>query len=169
MESAFIVSIYKERSPAGIVRKFLRLCDSNLKATRLGVNLQNAESDWRGDGECHTGPGEGLGMNADETIQLNGIRRLIQAEEADLSGSSFTYVNLSGATFKDVNFAGAEFEDANLSGWTVRNANLSGLEIGNADLRGASIVDSLTAGMTIDGIPIAELLAAYRVLTAKLE
>jgi hypothetical protein len=51
----------------------------------------------------------------------------------------------------------------------VRNANFSRLEITNADLRGTMIVDSLTQGMTIDGIPVAELMAAYRALTAKLE
>ena len=108
----------------------------------------------------------GLGMNAEQTIQVNGTKRLVQAEEADLSGSSFTDVNLCGSTFKNVNFARAEFEDANLSGWSVRNANFSRLEINNAYLRGAAIIDSLTQGMTIDGIPVAELLAAYRALTA---
>jgi len=111
----------------------------------------------------------GLGMSAEETIQVSGARRLVLAEEADLSGSSFTDVNLSGSAFRNVNFAGAEFEDANLSGWRVRNANFSGLAISNADLRGASIVDSLTTGMTIEGIPVDELLAAYRALTANLD
>jgi hypothetical protein len=111
--------------------------------------------------------GEGMRMDAEETIQVKGTKRLVKAEDADLSGSSFTDVNLSGATFKDVNFAGAQFEDANLSGWSVRNANLAGLKMNNADLRGASIVESLTAGMTIDGIEVAELMAAYRALTAK--
>jgi uncharacterized protein YjbI with pentapeptide repeats len=104
-------------------------------------------------------------MDAEETIQLSGTKRLVQAERADLSGSSFTDVNLSRATFNDVNFAGARFEDANLSGWSVRNANFAGLRISNADLRGTSIVDCLTTGMTIDGIAVAELMAAYRALT----
>jgi uncharacterized protein YjbI with pentapeptide repeats len=106
-------------------------------------------------------------MDADETIQLSGTKRMVRAEDTDLSGSSFTDVNLSRATFNDVNFAGARFEDANLSGWTVRNANFSGLRIIKADLRDASIVDSLMGGMTIDGIAVAELMAAYRVLTGK--
>jgi uncharacterized protein YjbI with pentapeptide repeats len=112
-------------------------------------------------------PSGGIGMDAGETIQVNGAKRLVKAEDADLSGSSFTDVNLSGATFKNVNFAGAQFEDANLAGWSVRNVNLAGLKMNNADLRGASIVDSLTSGMTIDGIELAELLAAHRALTAK--
>jgi Pentapeptide repeats (8 copies) len=108
-------------------------------------------------------------MNAVGTIQVKGTRRLVKAEDADLSGSSFTDVNLSGATFKNVNFSGAQFEDANLAGWSVRNVNLAGLKMNDADLRGASIVGSLTSGMTIDGIAVAELMAAYRALTTKTE
>jgi len=42
--------------------------------------------------------------------------------------------------------------------------NLANLRIQDADLRNASIDDSLTAGMTINGIPLADLLAAYRAL-----
>lgn len=113
--------------------------------------------------------GGGLGMGAEETIQVNGIKRTIKAQAADLSGSCFTDVNLCGSTFNDVNFAGARFEDANLSDWSVHNANFSSLTITNADLRGASIVGSLTAGMTIDGIAVEDLQAAYRALTAKTE
>jgi uncharacterized protein YjbI with pentapeptide repeats len=113
--------------------------------------------------------GEEMRMDLEETIEVNGAKRLLKAEEADLSGSSFTDVNLSGASFKNVNFAGALFEDANLSGWCVRNANFAGLKINNADLRGASIVDSLTAGMTIDGIAVTDLMAAYKALTGKLD
>jgi hypothetical protein len=45
--------------------------------------------------------------------------------------------------------------------------NLSGLQISAADLRRASIEDSLMEGMTIDGIPVAELIAAYGALNAK--
>jgi len=108
-----------------------------------------------------------MGMDTEQRIEVNGTKRLVKAEDADLSGSSFTDVNLSGATFKNVNFAGAHFEDANLSGWNVRNANFARLRINKADLRGASIADSLTAGMTIDGIAVADLQAAYRALTAK--
>jgi hypothetical protein len=121
-----------------------------------------------GDGRCASAEQE-MRMDAEETIEVNGAKRLVKAERADLSGSSFTDVNLSGASFKNMNFAGALFEDANLSGWSVRNANFAGLKINNADLRGASIVDSLTTGMTIDGIAVTDLMAAYRALTGKLD
>ena len=93
-------------------------------------------------------PAWGMRMGVEETIEVNGAKRLVKAEGADLSGSSFTDVNLSGASFKNMNFAG--------------------LKINNADLRGASIIDSLTTGMTIDGIAVTDLMAAYRALTEKL-
>jgi uncharacterized protein YjbI with pentapeptide repeats len=106
-------------------------------------------------------------MGAEETIQVNGIKRTIKAQAADLSGSCFTDVNLCGSTFNDVNFAGARFEDANLSDWSVRNAKLCGLRIVNADLRGAEIIDSLTDGMTINGIAVEDMLDAYRAFTGR--
>jgi hypothetical protein len=120
-----------------------------------------------GDATCRTAGG--LGMGSVETIKMNGTKRTIKAVAADLSGSSFSDVNLSGATFNDVNIAGARIEDANLSDWSVRNANLSGLRISNADLRGTAIVDSLMAGMTIDGIAVEDLLGAYRALARSAE
>lgn len=104
-----------------------------------------------------------------ETIQVSGAKRVLQAERADLSGSSFNDVNLSGAVVRNVNFAGASFEDVNLSGWSVHNANLAGIRISNADLRDASIEDSLTAGMTIDGVAVSEMMAAYRAWNSKAE
>jgi len=52
--------------------------------------------------------------------------------------------------------------------WCVRNANLNRLKIISADLRGAAIENSLLDGMTIDGITVAELMAAHRALKSGL-
>ena len=57
---------------------------------------------------------------------------------------------------------GAAIEDANLSGWKVHDVNLSGLKITQANLQGASIRDSRIDGMTINGILVTDLLAAYQ-------
>jgi uncharacterized protein YjbI with pentapeptide repeats len=103
-------------------------------------------------------------MNAESIVEVVDAKRQVKAEGADLSGSSFQDVNLAGSRFKNVSMAGVEFEDANLSGWKLHNVSLTDLRIQNADLRNASIEDSLTAGMTIDGIPLAALMAAYRAL-----
>lgn len=101
-----------------------------------------------------------------ETIEVHGAKRIVKALDADLSGSRFTDVNLSGSMFQNVNFAGAVIEDANLQGWSVKNASLAGWKVESADLRGAAITLSLTAGMTIDGVSVEDMLAAYRALTA---
>ncbi|MGA3048527.1 MAG: pentapeptide repeat-containing protein [Terracidiphilus sp.] len=105
-------------------------------------------------------------METEEAIQLHGTKRRVEAIDADLSGSAFTDVNLSSATFTDVNLAGATIENADLSRWRVRNVNLSKLHINTADLRHAVIEDSLLDGMTINGIAVAELLAAHRILNS---
>jgi uncharacterized protein YjbI with pentapeptide repeats len=104
----------------------------------------------------------GAKMATQETVQLKQINQRWEITESCLSGSTFTDVNRSNAAFDDVNFSGATFQNANLSGWRVRDVSLSGLQITQADLRGASIVDCLTEGMTIDGIAVADLFAAYR-------
>jgi uncharacterized protein YjbI with pentapeptide repeats len=49
-----------------------------------------------------------------------------------------------------------------MSGWRVHNVNLSGLRVEDANLAGASIVKGRLEGMTIDGIPVTELLAYWR-------
>src|ERR1700735_524427 len=91
-------------------------------------------------------------MDPVPTLNLINIKQRIDADDADLSGSTFTNVRLSGAKFQDVNLAEG----------VISNANLSGLRISNANLAGASIVDSATHGMTINGIAVSDLLAAYR-------
>jgi uncharacterized protein YjbI with pentapeptide repeats len=48
----------------------------------------------------------------------------------------------------------------------VHNVNLSGLKMDKANLAGASIVNSRLEGMTIDGIEVTELLAAWKAKNA---
>jgi len=74
--------------------------------------------------------------------KLNHCRQQIEALDADLSGS----------IFNDVNFAGT----------SITNANLSNLRITDANLTGAIFEDCNTTGMTINGIALSELLAAYQ-------
>ncbi len=96
-------------------------------------------------------------MNAATTMKLAQTKQRVEARDADMSGSIFVDVNLKGAAFKDVNLAGA----------TIHDANLSGLRISQADLSGACIVESLTDGMTINGIALADLLAVYEAVKSK--
>lgn len=95
-------------------------------------------------------------------MKLERTTQCLEATKADLSGSSFTDVNLANASFNDVNLTNASFNDVNLSGAVIHNVNLSNLRISQVNLRGVSIVESHTEGMTINGIPVTDLLAAYR-------
>jgi len=102
--------------------------------------------------------GKRLKFHPEEIPQMESVLRLektkqkLEATDADLSGSTFT----------DVNLANASFTGVNLAGMTVRNANLAGLRIRDADLRNASLENILASGMTIEGIPVEHLLAAFR-------
>ncbi len=96
-------------------------------------------------------------MNSATAMKLEQIKQRVEARNADMSGSIFVDVNLKGAAFKDVSLAGA----------TIHEANLSGLLISQADLSGACIVESLTDGMTINGIALADMLAAYEAVKSK--
>ncbi len=95
-------------------------------------------------------------------MKLNQAKERLEVSRSDLSGSAFDDVNMSGMTFHNVNFSGAKFDDINMSGWRVHNVNFSGLRLTKANLAGAAIKDCRYEGMTIDGIAIEDLLAAYR-------
>jgi uncharacterized protein YjbI with pentapeptide repeats len=53
-----------------------------------------------------------------------------------------------------------------MSGWRVHDVNLAGLKIDKANLAGASITKGRMEGMTIEGILVSDLLAAYRASTS---
>ncbi len=106
-------------------------------------------------------------MTTMETINLQKVTKRLEVRTCCLEGSSFVDVNLSKVSFDDINFSGADIQNANMSDWVVRDANLKGLRITDADLRGAAISHSLTEGMTIDGIAVAEMMAAYRELKSR--
>jgi uncharacterized protein YjbI with pentapeptide repeats len=62
-------------------------------------------------------------------------------------------VNLAGASFNNVNLAQARFTDISLAGAVFDNINFASAAIGK---------NCNFTGMTIAGIAVAELLAAYR-------
>jgi uncharacterized protein YjbI with pentapeptide repeats len=106
--------------------------------------------------------GERWLMEPEQSMTLNQVRRRIEATDADISESTFTNVSLARATFHDVSLTGATIQNADLSGSKLRDVNLSSVRITQANLTGASIADCLTDGMTINGIEVADLMAAYR-------
>jgi hypothetical protein len=91
-------------------------------------------------------------MAPQQAIKLEGAKQRLEAEDADMSGSTFT----------DVNLARSAFDNVNLTASTIHDANLSTVRISQANLSTASIDDCNTENMRIDGILVADLLAAYR-------
>lgn len=112
------------------------------------------------------------------------------AQHARLSGSRFEDVCLGDAEFDDVNLAGAKFHNINFADVTITaahfggatfrhiglhpgsegrqrpllfdEADLNGTRFAGCDLSAVQIENCNTEGMTIDGIPVADMLAAYR-------
>ena len=112
------------------------------------------------------------------------------AEHANLADSSFHDVNLAGAKFDDVNLSGAIIHNVNLSDISVSAVQIGGakfVEIGlppgqagkqrpvsfeeaalcdstfhKVDLSNVKITDCNIEGMTIDGMLVTDLIAAYK-------
>ncbi len=73
--------------------------------------------------------------------------------DADLSNAAFRDVSLKDAVFENANMAGARFADINLAGARFDNISLADVEITrNCNFK----------GMTIAGVSVEELFAAYR-------
>ncbi len=110
-----------------------------------------------------------------EMVNLEGVR----FQNANLGRSTFQDINLAGATFNDINFSDVVFSMAQLGGTVFKQLGLSpgsaekqrGITFEDSDmndsifrdcnLQNARIEKCNTTGMTIDGVPVSELLAAY--------
>jgi Pentapeptide repeats (9 copies) len=97
----------------------------------------------------------------DAAMNMHGVKHCLNVKKSDLAGSTFDDVNFAGATFENVMMSGWSVHNVNLSGLRLDNANVSGARISNANLAGTSVTDSRLEGMTINGIPVTDLLAAY--------
>jgi uncharacterized protein YjbI with pentapeptide repeats len=85
-------------------------------------------------------------------MDIKHITTTFSVEDADLAQSCFNNVSLSSCTFTQVNFSGA----------TIGGSNMTGVVFDDVNHPGLAIADCSLAGATIDGIPVADLLAAYR-------
>jgi len=86
----------------------------------------------------------------------------LKIEKLNLTGAEFLDTNLSEAAFTDINLEGARFSDINLSKAAFDDINLSHTTIRHANLSHVAITEACYEGMTIDGIPVTDLLAAWR-------
>jgi hypothetical protein len=90
-----------------------------------------------------------------------------RTENTSLKGAEFANVDLGDACFQDVNLAGARFNDVSLAGTTFEDVSLSGATISDANCSGLSIRNACYDRMTIEDIPVTELLRVYRELQAE--
>ena len=95
-------------------------------------------------------------------IKLVDCEHVIDANSANLTGSTFQDVGLAESHFKSVTLESASFSDALLAGTTFNEVNFTGASIKNADLTNVSIDTCYYTGMKIEGIDVEELLAVYR-------
>ena len=95
-------------------------------------------------------------MSDGKILRIENAKQQIQAKDADLSSSTFEDVTLAGSTFSNVNLSGTTITDAAMENLTITEANLTGLKISDCN----------TNGMLINGVPVAELQAAYRATRA---
>ena len=110
-----------------------------------------------------------------EMVNLEGVR----FNNANLGHAQFEDVNLAGAKFNDINFSDVVFSRAQLGGTVFTQLGLPpgspekqrGIRFEDADmndsvfldcnLQNARIEKCNTTGMTIDGVLVSDLLAAY--------
>lgn len=91
-------------------------------------------------------------MSREAPARLEATATCLLVEYADLSGSEFTDVNLADSRFRDINLSGTTFDNITLADSRIHDANLSGLQISNCRVE----------GMTIEGVAVTDLFAAYR-------
>jgi len=113
-----------------------------------------------------------------ENVNLAGS----QFHQVNLSGADFDDVNLSKTRFHNINFSDIDVSAVQIGGAkfscigpppdrdgrqarqrpvTFQNAMLCDSVFRKVDLSGAALIDCNLEGMTIDGIPVSDLLAAY--------
>lgn len=73
-----------------------------------------------------------------------------------------TDLDHSDSRFRNVNLRASEFNDVNLRDARFENVALTGARFHNVCLGDVTIVDANLEGMTIEGIPVVELLRVYR-------
>ena len=95
-------------------------------------------------------------------LVLTNAARSIHATDADLSGSRFVDVRLGQLTVRNADLSGAVFENVTMAGAHLTDIDLGGLQLSKADLRGATLTDCALDGMTIDGVAVSAMMAAYR-------
>lgn len=92
---------------------------------------------------------------------FNGVDLSHSSYWAVLKQARFEDCNLHACVFTNANLASSTFENINLSDATFHNINMSGVSLRNLNLSNVQIADANMTGMTINGVLVADLFAAY--------
>ncbi|WP_342627780.1 pentapeptide repeat-containing protein [Nguyenibacter vanlangensis] len=96
------------------------------------------------------------------TINFSGCEHQIEASAAEFGGSSFVEVSFAESAFSIVTFAGASFDTANFEGCSFDSVRFDGARFAEVSFKNIALREGHLEGLTIEGIPAAELLAAWR-------
>lgn len=88
-------------------------------------------------------------------------RETLEVTDSEVTGARFDNVNLSNARFDNVDLSASRITKANLANVAIEDANVANTTFRNVNMSNVDIVDAQTAGMRINGIALADLLAAY--------
>jgi uncharacterized protein YjbI with pentapeptide repeats len=114
---------------------------------------------------------QGANMRGAEFRDVNLAKAVFDG--VDLSGARFFNVNLREAQIGAVDFGGASFSCMNTGEGhprvpaEIQNIELDDCTVRTCYFRNTKFVDCDWSGATIDGVPVTELIAAYRQLYAK--
>jgi catechol 2,3-dioxygenase-like lactoylglutathione lyase family enzyme len=144
-----------------------RVKDSGV-TEKYGVTLSDIElQPWRMRDFCLTDPSGVLwriGQNVGElfeqgrrTVKIDNARDILRVSNADISGSEFSNAKLAGTSFENIDMARCRLNDVNLSGTAITDVNLTDVSISQANM----------FGMTIDGVLVTDMVAAYRAQIGK--
>lgn len=101
-------------------------------------------------------------------------------DNVNMSKADFENINLSGSRFHDINFSDVHFSAAQMGGTTFKHiglppgsrerqrpvtfeeATLCDSIFRKVDLSNVKLIDCNIEGMTIDGIPVSDLIRAHK-------
>ena len=72
-----------------------------------------------------------------------------------------TNANIKNSVFVDINLSDSKFEDVNMKRSAITDVSLKDSVLNDVDLSNVEISNSKHDGMTIEGVPVQALFAAY--------
>jgi uncharacterized protein YjbI with pentapeptide repeats len=99
-------------------------------------------------------------------MQVHDTRDVLDVKNATMANSRFDDVNLSNTRFHNANLSAAAFDKVLLSNASVVEANLSNALFRDVNMSNVKIEKAQTAGMTINGISVHDMMQAYEAAQA---